>query len=334
MKVAAARAGRAVQRGAGQRAVSTPYGVLAPVFGLVEVALSNDGASVNRRFTALAAHWNRPWQAIFASMHLLAAAASALALSGFTLLAPAPDGGRILVGTIPGTPRPSCVYLPPGYDGKRRYPVVYLLHGLPGSPSEYVFGTRLGEFADAGITSGKLRPFIAVMPPAGQTAHYGGEWAGPWERELLDEVVPWVDSTLPTIASARGRVIAGLSAGGYGAVDIALRNVGVFGTAESWSGYFTPLRDGPFRRATAAMLAANDPAALARTEAPALRAHGLRFFVSTGPFHSARILPSSSLAFARELRSLGLTAAYRAFPLKQGEWRNQLDAGLDWALTR
>jgi enterochelin esterase-like enzyme len=265
-------------------------------------------------------------------MHLLAAAASALALSGFTQLAPTPDGGQVLTGTIPGTPRASCVYLPPGYDPSRRYPVVYLLHGLPGSPSEYVFGTKLGEFADAGITAGTLRPFIAVIPPAGQTSHYGGEWAGPWERELLDTVVPWADSTFSTIRSPRGRILAGLSAGGFGAVDIALRNPTVFGTAESWSGYFKPLRDGPFRKATLATLGANDPVALVRSEAPELRSAGIRFFVSTGPYHSHQILPSTTRAFASELRRLGLDVAYRAFPEKKGEWRDQLDAGIGWAL--
>jgi enterochelin esterase-like enzyme len=267
-------------------------------------------------------------------MHVLAAAASMLALAGFSQLAPAPDGGQFLTGTIPGTPRPSCVYLPPGFDPRKRYPVVYLLHGLPGSPSQYVFGTKLGQFAGEGITSGRLTPFIAVMPAAGRTPHYDGEWAGPWETELVDRVVPWVDSTLPTVASARGRVVAGLSAGGFGALDIALRNPGVFGTAESWSGYFVPLRDGPFRTATAATLAANDPVDLVRTEAAELKADGDRFFVSTGPYHSHWILPSSTTAFANELRSLGLAVAYRAFTAKRGEWRAQLDAGLGWALRR
>ena len=267
-------------------------------------------------------------------MHVLAAAASALALSGFTQLAPAPDGGRVLTGTIPGTPRASCVYLPPGYNPTRRYPVVYLLHGLPGSPSEYVFGTKLGLFADEGIAAGTLRPFIAVMPAAGPTSRYDGEWAGPWERELLDVVVPWTDSTFSTIHSPRGRIVAGLSAGGFGAVDIALRNPSVFGTAESWSGYFTPLRDGPFREAKAATLAANDPVALVRSEAPALRAGGIRFFVSTGPYHSHWILPSGTRAFASELRRLGVDVAYRAFSDSRGEWRAQLDAGLGWALAR
>jgi enterochelin esterase-like enzyme len=267
------------------------------------------------------------------SMHL-AVAASILALSGFTQLKAGPNGGQVLIGTIPGTPRPSCVYLPPGYSARRRYPVVYLLHGLPGSPTEYVFGTRLADFADAGISSARLRPFIAVMPPAGQSYRYDGEWAGPWEREVVDRVVPWVDSTFSTVASPRGRVIAGLSAGGFGAIDIALRNPATFGTAEAWSGYFEPLPDGPFKDAARTVLAANDPVSLVRARAPQLRADGVRFFLSTGPFHSARILPSSTLAFAKEVRRLGLTATYRSFPGKKGEWRDQLDAGLGWAMAR
>jgi enterochelin esterase-like enzyme len=265
-------------------------------------------------------------------VHLLAIAATALALPGFSHLTSGPAGGQVLTGTIPGTPRAACIYLPPHVELARRYPVVYLLHGLPGSPNEYVFGTQIGQFADGGIAAGRLRPFIAVMPPAGTTAAYGGEWAGRWEKELVDVVVPWVDSHLPAIDSANGRVIAGLSAGGFGAMDIALRNPRIFGTAESWSGYFEPLHDGPFAHASADDLAANDPVLLARTEGAQLRARGVRFFVSTGPYHSRQINPASTEAFAKELRNLRIKVAYRSFAERRGEWRDQLDAGLRWAL--
>src|SRR5205085_1883013 len=84
--------------------------------------------------------------------------------------------------------------------------------------------------------------------------------------------------TQPKIASPSGRVIAGLSAGGYGAFDIALHHPNVFGAVESWSGYFTPLHDGPFKHADDATLAANDPSLLAAREARRLRATGIRFF--------------------------------------------------------
>jgi putative tributyrin esterase len=256
----------------------------------------------------------------------------AAVVAGFSLLTTGPHGGQVLEGTIPGTLRPACIYLPPGYDPSRRYPVVYLLHGLPGSPTEYVFGTRIATFADIGIAAHRLRPFIAVMPPAGDTAAYGGEWAGPWERELVQRVIPWVDAHLAADRAASGRILAGLSAGGYGALDIGLRHPRLFGTLESWSGYFAPLHDGPFKNAGAPTLAANDPVLLARAQAPELRAAGMHFFVSTGPQHSRRILPASSRGFAGELRSLGLRVEFRTVPTLRREWRAQLDAGLTWAL--
>jgi enterochelin esterase-like enzyme len=266
-------------------------------------------------------------------VHLLAALATAVLLPGFTPVTTEPSGGQLLSGQFPGLPRAGLVYLPPGFDPTRRYPVVYLLHGLPGSPSEYIGGTSLGSFADSEISAGRVQPFIAVIPAAGETASYGGEWAGRWERALVRDVLPWVDANLPTVASPAGRVIAGLSAGGFGAIDIALRHPALFGAAESWSGYFTPLRDDPFTHADATTLAENDPVTLAPAEAAQLRAAGTRFFVSTGPYHSRLIEPGSTLAFARELRALHLAVSYRRFPNQSGEWTDQIDAGLEWAFA-
>jgi enterochelin esterase-like enzyme len=266
-------------------------------------------------------------------MHLLAALVTAIALPGFTPLAADPGGGQLLAGTFPGTVRPGFVYLPPAYDPALRYPVVYLLHGMPGDPSEYVDAVQLGEFADAGIADGTLRPFIAVIPAAGTQPRYNGEWAGPWETALVDDVVPWVDAHLPTIAVPSGRVLGGLSAGGFGAMDIALRHPDVFGTAESWGGYFRPLHDGPFKHAGPATLAANDPTLLVRGDAAALRRDGLRFFLSTGPGHSHWFTPADTLAFARELQGLRLPVELRTYSVAKGEWREQVDAGLGWALA-
>ena len=116
-------------------------------------------------------------------------------------------------------------------------------------------------------------------------------------------------------------------------MNIMLRNPGLFGTAESWSGYFHPLDDAPFKDADASTRAANDPVKLARRLAPRFRALGARFFLSTGPDHSRLIPPAATRAFADELRGLGLTVAFRSFPHLKGEWRDQLDAGLAWALA-
>ncbi len=127
-------------------------------------------------------------------------------------------------------------------------------------------------------------------------------------------------------------MLAGLSAGGFGAIDIGLRNPHVFGALESWSGYFAPLHDGPFKHADRATLTANDPAFLARARAGALRRLGTRFFVSSGPAHSHWFRPAQTVRFARELTSLGLVSHLQLVSSARGEWRDQLDAGLAWAL--
>lgn len=264
-------------------------------------------------------------------MAAIAALVTAALLPGFTPLTAGPDGGRVLTGVFPGGERPGYLYLPPHFDPATRYPVVYLLHGLRGSPEEYLAGTHLPGFADAAITAGRLRPFIAVMPAAGPDGAYNGEWAGPWEDALL-RTVAWTDANLPTVVSPSGRILAGLSAGGFGAVNIGLRHPGLFQTIEAWSAYFQPLRDGPFKEASPQVLAANDPTRLVPPEAPLLVQRRTRFFISSGPAHSHWFRPASSVAFVRELRSHGVAAELRLYADRKGEWRAQLDDGLEWAL--
>ena len=193
-------------------------------------------------------------------MAAIAALVTAALLPGFTAIGHGPDGGQVLSGVFPGGERPGYLYLPPRFDPAVRYPVVYLLHGIRGSPQEYLDGTDLAGFADKAITDGRLRPFIAVMPAAGADRDYNGEWAGPWEQALI-WTVDWTDANLPTIASADGRVLAGLSAGGFGAMDIGLRHPSVFGRIEAWSGYFQPLARRPVqaRLAAAARCERPDP---------------------------------------------------------------------------
>ena len=84
-------------------------------------------------------------------MATIAAHVTAVVLPGVGPDTTGPHGGVVLSGTFPGGARPGYVYLPPGYDPSRRYPVVYLLHGMPGSPTEYLAGTELADYADGGI---------------------------------------------------------------------------------------------------------------------------------------------------------------------------------------
>jgi S-formylglutathione hydrolase FrmB len=258
-------------------------------------------------------------------------------LPGFSQVGTGPSGGALYQGTFPSTVaqrplRAGYVYLPPGFTASARYPVVYLLHGMPGGPQEYLSSLDIAAVADGLIARGRTRPFIAVVPAAGPTAHYNGEWAGPWERYLIDDVLPWVDAHLPTLATRSARTIAGLSAGGYGAADIGLRAPGLFGTIESWSGYFHPLHDGPFKHASSQALAANDPAILAAEQAPALRRLGMRIFVGSGPSHSHWFKEQESVDFAHELQRLGVRHTLVLETDRGHQYGLQLAAGLVWAL--
>ena len=247
-------------------------------------------------------------------MLAVATVISSFLLAGFSPVAAGPAGGQVLTGTFPGTLRPGFVYLPPHFSRRARYPVIYLLHGMPGSPTEYLDGTQLAERADTEIAANRLRPFIAVLPAAGTKRGYNGEWAGPWEDGLVDQTIPWVDANLPTIPTAAGRVIAGLSAGGFGAIDIAVRHPELFGAAESWSGYFKPLHDGPFKGAPRPVLAAHDPTVLVKSERVQLQQSGLRFFVSSGPSHSHWFRESATLSFGHELKSARPAGRAAALP--------------------
>jgi len=262
-------------------------------------------------------------------------------LPGYTLIDQGSAGGTVWTGRIPNRFVPSDtretdIYLPPDYSPTMHYPVLYLLHGFWGAPSGFVVSLRLADVADSLIRDGTTRPFIAVMPPGGlpngtRRQRADSEWVGVWEDFIVRGVVPWVDANLPTVRTAQARAIAGVSAGAYGAVDIAIRHLGVFTVAESWEGYFQPFRDGPFKTASLATLAAHDPVLLARKEAPAIRSHGLRFFLSTGGSHGS-VKRSWTFEFDQELRALRIGSRIWAQPPGvPGFGRNQLPPALRYA---
>jgi enterochelin esterase-like enzyme len=244
----------------------------------------------------------------------------------------------VWTGRIPNTfarwdRRRSAIYLPPGYDPARRYPVVYLLHGMRGSPTSIYRGLGLATVADRLIASG-APPFIAVLPVAGPVRRPNtGEWAGVWERFVVGDVVPWVDQHLATLPAARGRALEGLCAGGFGALDIGLRHPGLFGALGSWEGYFAPMfRDGPFAHASRSVLLAHDPRVLARREATLLRRRGVRIYLSAGGNHG-HVLRRWTLDFARELRALRVSHELWLLPRSQRGrfWRATLPSALAYA---
>lgn len=133
------------------------------------------------------------------------------------------------------------VYLPSNYAANsHRYPVVYLLHGLPSSPSAY---TALGYVEQAIDTvAGEA---IVVVPQGARAGETDPEYVnqGPgheWATAIASELPRIVDARFRTIRSRTGRALIGISAGGYGAMQLAFHHLGEFSVVESWSGYFHP----------------------------------------------------------------------------------------------
>jgi S-formylglutathione hydrolase FrmB len=133
------------------------------------------------------------------------------------------------------------VLLPDDYDTAphRHYPVLYLFHGTSGRASDWV------NFGRAVETTAGL-PLIVVMPDAGFDGDGGGWFAdwfnggagGPpmWETFHIEQLVPWIDANLRTVATRAGRAVAGLSQGGFGALSYAARHPDRFTSVASFSG--------------------------------------------------------------------------------------------------
>jgi S-formylglutathione hydrolase len=129
------------------------------------------------------------------------------------------------------------VLLPANYGvSARRYPVLYLLHGLSGGYTDWGDRTRLATHL-AGID------VIVVMPDADDSWYVDAE-ALRYESYVARDLLEEVDRRFLTVATRSGRAIAGLSMGGYGAIKIALRYPDRFHLAGSFSGAFDVVRDG------------------------------------------------------------------------------------------
>jgi enterochelin esterase-like enzyme len=128
------------------------------------------------------------------------------------------------------------VYLPHGYDADptRRYPVVYMLHGIGGDKAEWI-GYGLLQSARELMATGQIEPFIIVMPQ-GDDSYWLNHYEGPrWGDYLAYDVTAVIDQRYRTIVDNRARIVAGLSMGGTGALQIAFNYPDVFHIAAAHS---------------------------------------------------------------------------------------------------
>jgi enterochelin esterase-like enzyme len=133
-----------------------------------------------------------------------------------------------------GTERRLTVYTPPEYDRdmQARYPVLYLLHGANADETAWHRLGRVNLILDNLRTGDRAKPFIVVMPfgygvPPNALAR-PGENTERFGRDLIEDVIPFVESRYRTIADRDHRAIVGLSMGGGQALSIGLNHLDLF----------------------------------------------------------------------------------------------------------
>ena len=144
-----------------------------------------------------------------------------------------------------GTKRKALVYTPPGFSKSKKYPVLYLLHGIGGDELEWFNNGKPQVILDNLYAEGKLTPMIVVLPNgrAIKDDRATGNIMAPdkvegfaiFEKDLLNDLIPFIEKTYPVIKNRESRAIAGLSMGGGQSLNFGLGNLDKF----AWVGGFS-----------------------------------------------------------------------------------------------
>lgn len=144
-----------------------------------------------------------------------------------------------------GTQRKALIYIPPGYSNAKIYPVLYLLHGIGGDETEWVKGAEPHKILDNLYAEGKIEPMIVVMPNG--RAMKDDRAVGNifdsikvqafanFEKDLLNDLIPFIEKNYSVYKDREHRAIAGLSMGGGQALNFGLGNLDKF----AWIGGFS-----------------------------------------------------------------------------------------------
>ncbi|HZG23214.1 MAG TPA: alpha/beta hydrolase-fold protein [Chitinophagaceae bacterium] len=144
-----------------------------------------------------------------------------------------------------GTKRRVLIYTPPGFSKNKKYPVLYLLHGIGGDEKEWLTGGKPQIILDNLYAEGRLQPMIVVMPNGramkddraiGNMFDSARVQAfATFEKDLLNDLIPFVEKSFPVLKDQEHRAIGGLSMGGGQSLNFGLGNLDKF----AWVGGFS-----------------------------------------------------------------------------------------------
>jgi len=145
--------------------------------------------------------------------------------------------------TTVGIERKARVYTPPGYSKDQKYPVLYLLHGIGGDENEWVRGGSPEVILDNLYADKKAAPMIIVLPNGRAAKEVTARDPIPtqspafatFEKDLLTDLIPFIEKTYSVKTDRASRALAGLSMGGGQSLNFGLNNLDTF----AWVGGFS-----------------------------------------------------------------------------------------------
>lgn len=147
--------------------------------------------------------------------------------------------------TTVGNERKTLVYTPPGFSKSKKYPVLYLLHGIGGDEKEWLNNGQPQVILDNLYSEGMLEPMIVVLPNgrAMKDDRAVGNMFDPekveafstFEKDLIQDLIPFIEKKFPVMTDRENRALAGLSMGGGQSLNFGLKNLDLF----AWVGGFS-----------------------------------------------------------------------------------------------
>ncbi len=141
-----------------------------------------------------------------------------------------------------GVDRKAVVYTPPNYDPNKKYPVMYLMHGIGGNETHWTALCAADKVLDNLIADGKAVPMIIVMPNGRATAEPPSSnfmsdfnYYADFEPDLLNDLMPYVESHYSVATRRDNQAITGLSMGGGQGLNFGINNIDKF----AWVGGFS-----------------------------------------------------------------------------------------------
>jgi S-formylglutathione hydrolase FrmB len=228
------------------------------------------------------------------------------------------------------------VLLPASYnkDTKRRYPVLYFLHGMNGNEREF---ERRGVAAavEKMEAAGKIGEFIIVSPAGGNSFYINAKSGVRYEDAIVKDLIPYIESSYRAIGTPGGRAIQGISMGGFGALMIAFKHPEMFSSVTAHCAALfaeLPKPSGEDRRAQfmASLIGrifgdppddnffkANNPFDLADSNVAAIKKSGIKIYFDVGD-QDRYGFTQPNKAFDAKLSQVGLAHEFHVFPGSHG----------------